>query len=110
MIIFKKPAALREFLDQKKAKHQIGFVPTMGALHEGHVSLVKQALEGSQVTVTSIFVNPTQFNDKADFAKYPVVPDEDIAMLIEAGCDVLFYPSVDEMYPGGGCQNENLRF
>ena len=78
-----------------------GFVPTMGALHEGHLELVKQCKQAQQLTLSSIFVNPTQFNDPADFKKYPVTIEKDISLLEEAGCDILFLPSVLEIYPGG---------
>ena len=101
MIIFKKPLALSAFLEKKKAKHQIGFVPTMGALHDGHVSLINAAKKNDDLAVASIFVNPTQFNDPDDFKKYPVTLDKDIAMLDATGCDVLFLPSVNDIYPHG---------
>lgn len=77
----------------------IGFVPTMGALHKGHISLIKLSLDENDVTVCSIFVNPTQFNDPADLKRYPRPVDSDRQMLEEAGCDILFMPSVEEMYP-----------
>lgn len=100
MVIFKKADDIRAYLLIIKEKGQsIGFVPTMGALHNGHVSLLKQAQNNGNFTVASIFVNPTQFNEKKDFDNYPVTLDEDILMLIEAGCDALFIPSVDEVYP-----------
>ena len=79
----------------------IGFVPTMGALHEGHRSLVKKSADNKDLVVCSIFVNPTQFNDKTDFEKYPVTPEADILLLTQAGCHVLFLPDVQEMYPRG---------
>jgi pantoate--beta-alanine ligase len=79
----------------------IGFVPTMGALHEGHLSLIKKSNRTNDITVCSIFVNPTQFNDKSDFEKYPATIEKDIEMLISVKCDILFLPSVNEMYPKG---------
>ena len=78
---------------------KIGFVPTMGALHKGHISLIEQSKNTCDVTICSIFVNPNQFNDKADLARYPRTPEADIKMLEDAGCDILFMPSVDEIYP-----------
>ncbi|HXS36876.1 MAG TPA: pantoate--beta-alanine ligase [Flavipsychrobacter sp.] len=102
MVIFKKIADLQKYLStQTEQKNTIGFVPTMGALHNGHRSLVEKARADGNVVVCSIFVNPTQFNDKSDFEKYPVSIEKDIEILIEAGCDVLFLPSVNEIYPDG---------
>jgi pantoate--beta-alanine ligase len=102
MILFKKASDLRKWLDVQVEKGRtIGFVPTMGALHEGHISLIGYSRKQNPVTVCSIFVNPTQFNDPADFEKYPVTIEKDIRLLEETGCDVLFLPSVKEIYPGG---------
>jgi len=102
MIIFHKQKDLHQF-SQKNAGfwQKCGFVPTMGALHEGHISLIRQSKINSSITVASIFVNPSQFNDQADFAKYPVTLEKDIRMLEECGCDILFLPGVEEIYPDG---------
>ena len=102
MYLFKRVADLREALGQeKKAGKRIGFAPTMGALHAGHISLVNEAKTQCDIVVSSIFVNPTQFNDPKDFEKYPVTIKEDILALSGAGTDILFLPSVEEMYPEG---------
>jgi pantoate--beta-alanine ligase len=99
MIIFKEAAALSKYLTREQ--HKTGFVPTMGALHDGHISLIKCASLETETTVSSIFVNPTQFNDQKDYDKYPTSISQDIFMLEQSGCDVLFLPSVNEIYPAG---------
>ena len=99
MVIFKTVADLQNYLGA--ATQKIAFIPTMGALHAGHTSLVGKAVAAGQLSVGSIFVNPTQFNDPEDFKKYPTSTDADIDLLIEAGCSVLFLPDVKEIYPAG---------
>jgi pantoate--beta-alanine ligase len=91
---------LRETLDaaRNSGKH-IGFVPTMGALHAGHIALVERARKHNDIVVVSIFVNPTQFNDPSDLKNYPRTPEADAKMLEAAHCDILFLPEVAEMYP-----------
>ncbi len=102
MILFKKASDLRKWLDaQPKNGNRIGFVPTMGALHEGHISLIRACKKDNDITVCSIFVNPTQFNDPADLKKYPVTIEKDIEKLEEAGTDLLFLPGIEEIYPNG---------
>lgn len=102
MILFKKTTDLSNYLDkQRKQGKKYGFVPTMGALHAGHISLINDSKKANDITVCSIFVNPTQFNDPKDFEKYPITLEKDIAMLEAAGCDILFLPAVAEMYPNG---------
>ncbi len=85
---------------QRKKGESLGFVPTMGALHKGHLELVKKAVKENDVVVCSIFVNPIQFNNPDDLKKYPRTFEKDLALLKDQGCDVIFYPSVEEMYPG----------
>ncbi|HRF85314.1 MAG TPA: pantoate--beta-alanine ligase [Alloprevotella sp.] len=89
-------AALAEV---RKEGKKTGLVPTMGALHAGHASLVKRCVEENDVTVVSVFVNPTQFNDKNDLASYPRTLDADVALLDKYGADIVFAPSADEIYP-----------
>ena len=100
MLIFKEKEDLSQYLKDKVPQtSKIGFVPTMGALHEGHLSLILKSQSENEITISSIFVNPTQFNDPTDLAKYPRPIEEDIKMLSQAGCSILFLPSVEEIYP-----------
>lgn len=102
MIVFKQVQQLMAELTNRRSKgFTIAFVPTMGALHQGHISLLEKANALNTVIVTSIFVNPTQFNESGDFDKYPKTIDKDVYKLEKAGCDILLLPSVMEMYPSG---------
>ncbi|MBV8253763.1 MAG: pantoate--beta-alanine ligase [Chitinophaga sp.] len=102
MYQFKRGIDLKKHLDLvRKSGKTIGFVPTMGALHSGHLSLIQAAKKNTDVVVCSIFVNPTQFNDPKDFEKYPITIEADIKKLNDVSTDIVFLPSVDEMYPEG---------
>jgi len=98
MIIAKTIVELQNAIEASGAK-QVGLVPTMGALHEGHISLVKRCVSENDICVVSVFVNPTQFNDKGDLERYPRTPEADAALLEKNGCNIVFMPSVSEMYP-----------
>ncbi|MCX6258590.1 MAG: pantoate--beta-alanine ligase [Bacteroidia bacterium] len=89
----------REITNLKNAGKSVGFVPTMGALHKGHISLVERSCKENKVTIASIFVNPNQFNNPEDLRNYPRMMNEDIALLEKAGCDILFAPDEKEVYP-----------
>jgi pantoate--beta-alanine ligase len=100
MVIFKNADQIAGFLSgEKKRNKKIGFVPTMGALHKGHASLIKVCKDQNEVAVCSIFINPTQFNNSEDFNRYPVTIEKDIELLLASGCDVLFLPTLNEIYP-----------
>lgn len=100
MFLFKHVNDLRRYLQSEREKGKtIGFAPTMGALHQGHISLIQLSRQESDITVCSIFVNPTQFNEQNDLDKYPRTPEMDIELLAVAGTDVLFFPGVEDIYP-----------
>lgn len=102
MILFKHSLDLGLWLlERKKEGLKAGFVPTMGALHEGHIQLIKTCRSLSDICICSIFVNPVQFNDPRDYERYPVSLEKDIQMLEKSGVDVVFLPSVHEIYPNG---------
>ena len=99
MKIFNTKQEIKAYLTSKKEENiSIGFVPTMGALHEGHLSLIKKAKKKNDITVVSIFVNPTQFDNPEDLVKYPKTIENDKKLLETVSCDVLFFPSVKEIY------------
>lgn len=99
MIIFQHATDLQKHLNtQKKAGKSVGFVPTMGALHMGHMSLIERAQASTDISVASIFVNPTQFNEKSDLKKYPRPIETDIEMLHHQGVDILYHPEVTDIY------------
>ena len=100
MKVFKKIVDLQNALfDDRKAGKSVGLVPTMGALHEGHASLVRRSVEQNDVTVVSVFVNPTQFNDQGDLNRYPRDLDSDCRLLEQCKADYVLAPEVEEMYP-----------
>ena len=98
-IITTNQELIHSISDERLLGRSIGFVPTMGALHQGHLDLIRASLDRNCYTVCSIFVNPTQFNDPKDLEKYPRTLSSDSEMLLKAGCDLLFAPDVAEIYP-----------
>ena len=106
MKVFNKVVDLQnELFYARKEGKSIGLVPTMGALHEGHASLVKRSIKDNDVTVVSVFLNPTQFNDEGDLDRYPRTLDNDCKLVENCGADYVFAPSVEEMYPLGEKRN-----
>lgn len=102
MILLHKAEALKPVVDElRKQGKRIGFVPTMGALHQGHLSLLHHAIAQNDFNIVSIFVNPTQFNNPDDLKKYPRMLEIDQELLCQAGCDAVFVPDVEEIYPEG---------
>lgn len=102
MLLFKEVERLQVYLEKKRKEGlTIGYAPTMGALHQGHASLIKKAKLENDICVCSIFVNPTQFNDPKDLEKYPRTEGRDIKMLVGLENDILFYPTVEAIYPKG---------
>lgn len=111
MIVCKNRNELSDvFKEYRLQKKKIGFVPTMGALHEGHISLVQKSVEETDATFVSIFVNPIQFNNPQDLQAYPRTIEADLALLEQAKCDVVFIPEVIDMYPEGSEIKESYNF
>ena len=104
MIVFKKKKELADYLLSQK-KHPIGFVPTMGSLHQGHLSLINHSKKRCHITVCSIFVNPTQFNNINDFKKYPQNIENDLKLLDAAKCDIVYTPKYNDVYK----ENEKVK-
>ena len=110
MHIFTERRPFENWVAQQKSDGKtIGFVPTMGALHPGHISLIEKSNQDNDLTVCSVFVNPTQFDNPEDLAKYPRNTEKDAAMLADAGCDAVFFPEVEDMYPEE-TKSENFDF
>jgi pantoate--beta-alanine ligase len=102
MYLFKRVSDVRAYLKDYHLKNRpLGFIPTMGALHDGHLSLIRQSIDAAHITVASIFVNPSQFNDPSDLEKYPRTPERDLRLLQQAGCHAVFMPPPEEVYPPG---------
>ncbi len=100
MLLFKRTKDLEAYLLQARAQYRsVGFVPTMGALHEGHLHLIRTSQAANQLTICSIFVNPTQFNTVSDLEKYPRTPAKDLELLAKVGCDIVFLPADADIYP-----------
>ena len=107
--VVKSVGELQKLLKPNYGNKKIGYVPTMGALHDGHASLIKASVAKCDITVCSIFVNPTQFNDSSDLDKYPRTLDKDVKILKSAKCDIVFVPSVNDVYPEGTKSKLKLR-
>lgn len=102
MYLFRRVGDLQAFLKTERVNNRaLGFVPTMGALHAGHLSLIQSSLAQNEITLASIFVNPTQFNDSSDLKKYPRTPGKDLEKLAAVGCDAVFLPDIEDIYPDG---------
>ena len=98
MKVFEEQKILKKYIEQHKKDQKIGFVPTMGALHKGHESLILQSKKRCDITICSIFVNPTQFNDKTDYDNYPKNLDSDLAILKNLSCDIVYCPNKNDIY------------
>ncbi|PWJ42050.1 pantoate--beta-alanine ligase [Sediminitomix flava] len=111
MHIFKETTSLRNFLiTEQNSSKTVGFVPTMGALHDGHLALIKKSTAENDITICSIYVNPTQFNNSDDLDKYPRTIDKDINLLENVGCTAVFLPDDTIMYPEGKNKEDLIEF
>ena len=98
MIIFKEKKKLADYIASKINSHTIGLTATMGALHEGHISLIKESKKKCDISICSIFINPKQFNNKNDFIKYPKTTESDLKLLEESKCDIVYMPKSEDLY------------
>ena len=105
MKVVKTNTALKKAISNS-GTGSIGFVPTMGALHMGHMSLLERSIAENKITVCSIFVNPAQFNDPEDFKRYPLTIEDDLLKLKKAGCDIVYLPDVKNVFPDGFSENK----
>ena len=101
MLIVRKKKILRSYLDKHRVKNQIAFIPTMGSIHKGHLSLLKNSKKKKCISCVSIFINPAQFNNQKDLKLYPKNERKDLKLLKKNGCDVVFLPDIKEIYPKG---------
>ncbi|MGB3587208.1 MAG: pantoate--beta-alanine ligase [Tunicatimonas sp.] len=110
MKLLQDVSSVRNFTQKRAPEQEIGLVPTMGALHQGHMALLKASLRDNDLTICSIYVNPTQFNNPDDLEKYPRTLEHDLNFLKDVGCDAVFFPSNQVMYPEEGSQLLQLNF
>ena len=111
MEVFEKSHIIQDHLAKLKSQgYKIGFVPTMGALHQGHLSLIEEARKGNDIVVASIFVNPTQFNNPDDLKNYPRNLDKDLKLLEENHCNLVFTPTIEEIYPDENAKKSSYHF
>jgi pantoate--beta-alanine ligase len=109
MLCYKRREDIQRFLKIVKAEgKKVGFVPTMGALHQGHINLIERSKLENDLTVCSIFINPTQFNQQEDFEKYPISTAADLLLLSDVGCELVFLPTVEEIYPSGTLNSNHM--
>jgi pantoate--beta-alanine ligase len=109
MLCYKRREDIQRFLKNVKAEgKKVGFVPTMGALHQGHINLIERSRLENDLTVCSIFINPTQFNQQEDFEKYPISTAADLLLLSDVGCELVFLPAVEDIYPMGTLNTDQM--
>ena len=105
MVVFNKKEELKKYLSTLSKNNTIGFVPTMGSLHEGHLSLINKSNSDCDISICSIFINPAQFNDKADYLNYPKDIENDLNLLKQVECDIIYTPDATDIYK----KNETIK-